>query len=554
MSCVRRFLALILVAWVPAAGQTSVGNERDERDDFNDNLGVMIDRFVADVTHEFSKLKHGDQERDTLHLFSGDTQQGHATMTFEGDKTIEESETIKADVVVKGGNLKIYGSVEGDVLVVGGTLYVRSGGRITGNARVINGDIVKDDNGWIGGYMDKRNASTAGYRLERGSFNRHGYRFNAEWVDELTNFDNFIYRFNRVEGHFIGLGSEKKYYWDGSHRFTAYGSVGWGAKSHRWRYTLGLGRQFALWNNDPSGSEILEFGAEGHSVTDTKDDWIIGMSENTAAALLLHEDYRDYFGRDGFGIHAGYFTQQDYVSAQFQVEYILDQYTSLENQTEWSIFGGRKVFRPNPLINEGKIRSIVVTPGFSTVTKTRFGQEGWSIYGSAEFARRSFGSDYEFNQLMGDVRRYQPLSRFDNLNLRIRVGTSSGYVPTQKIFEFGGLGTLNARPYKSEIGNRMVLVNAEYIVNGDFLHDLDFWPSWLLRHINFIVLSDAGLMRTSLPESGWTHGFDKIHWSEFKHDLGFGISNRNGSFRIGFVWLTEVKAPARFFFRFNRPF
>jgi hypothetical protein len=100
----------------------------------------------------------------------------------------------------------------------------------------------------------------------------------------------------------------------------------------------------------------------------------------------------------------------------------------------------------------------------------------------------------------------------------------------------------------------MILLNAEYILNADFLHDLDFWPSWLLRHVNFIVMADAGYMRNASPEHGWTEGFEGMRLSDFKNDLGIGFSNRSGSVRVGFAWRTDVKAPARFFFRFNRPF
>jgi hypothetical protein len=100
----------------------------------------------------------------------------------------------------------------------------------------------------------------------------------------------------------------------------------------------------------------------------------------------------------------------------------------------------------------------------------------------------------------------------------------------------------------------MILLNAEYIVNGDFLNDLDFWPSWILSRINLIVMADAGFMRTATPEHGWTGGFEGIKLSDFKNDLGIGFSNRSGSVRAGFAWRTDVKAPARFFFRFTRPF
>ncbi len=552
-------LACSLIALTASAQTKRAEYPAPEKEkNFGDRLEMMIEDFDDKVGREFVWREN---ETDSLsgalkseESFADAQDKYGSTITYDGNKTIEKSEIIRAHVVVKGGDLTVYGAVEGDALVVGGTLYVKNGGKISGNARVINGEIVKDEDGFIGGYMDKTRASAAGYRQDRRTFGRSSYRLNTQWASETTNLDNFLFRYNRVEGIFLGLGSEKKYYWDGSKRWNAYGSVGWGFKSHRWRYNLGLTRQFALANDDANSSGLFEIGAEGHSLTDSKDQWIIGLHENTAAALLIHEDFRDYYGREGFVLHTAYSTQQGDVTGQLKAEYLIDRYASLANRTEWSIFGGNKVFRANSAIDEGAMRSFLASGGLSTVTRTSYGQEGWSIYGTAEYARKSWGGIFSFSQLVADIRRYQPVSLYNNFNIRLRVGTSRGSVPLQKAFELGGLSTLHARPFKSEIGNRMILVNAEYIINGDFLHDLDFWPSWLMRGINFLVLADAGLIRSVAPGEGWTSGFEKIRFSEFKSDLGFGVANRNGSFRLAFVWRTDVNAPARFVFRFSRPF
>jgi len=118
----------------------------------------------------------------------------------------------------------------------------------------------------------------------------------------------------------------------------------------------------------------------------------------------------------------------------------------------------------------------------------------------------------------------------------------------------GGLGTIPAFPFKGETGNRMLLMNAELVVNGDFLGDLDFWPSWLLRAVNFVVFSDAGLVRMMPATAQWTDGFDTIHFSDFQHDVGVGVGTRSGSVRVAFVWRTDRSEPARLMFRIARPF
>jgi hypothetical protein len=118
----------------------------------------------------------------------------------------------------------------------------------------------------------------------------------------------------------------------------------------------------------------------------------------------------------------------------------------------------------------------------------------------------------------------------------------------------GGLGTVPAFPFKGETGNRMLLMNAELMINGDFLGDLTFWPSWLMRGINFLVLTDAGLVRSVPSTDGWTTGFGNLQFADFRHDVGVGIGTRSGSVRLALLWRTDQSEPARLMFRFARPF
>jgi cytoskeletal protein CcmA (bactofilin family) len=553
-------LASSILLFTSAAGAQSKqreGSDRSDREDLGERISTAVENFIESITKGLRGARHDEYilVSDTIPSKRAKKARSAApireddNLTYEGDAVIDIQDTIRSNVVVKAGDLTVYGKVEGDVLVVGGDLYVKDDGHITGNAKVINGEVVKDESARIDGYIDKTTSTEKAYRESERKFTRSSTRLNANWVNETTNLDNFIFRYNRVEGLFLGIGSDKKYYWDSRRSYAAHGSFGYGFKSRGWRGNLGVTRQFAF-----DDGQLFEIGVEGHNLTDSKDNWIIGVGENTAAAILIHEDFRDYFRRMGYGIGADYAVQQDHLTGQVKVEYLADRYRSMENRTEWALFGGDKRFRPNPAINDGDMQSILASAGLSTVTKTIYGSQGWSIFVTGEFADRNFGSDFGFNQYIADVRRYQPLGRYDNFNVRLRVGTTEGSVPLQKTFEIGGLSTLNGFPYKSEAGNRMILLNAEYIINGDFLGDLEFWPSWLMRDINFLVLSDAALMRTAQPSDTWSQGFTDIKFSEFKHDVGVGVATRSGSFRAAFVWRTDRNEPARFIFRIARPF
>jgi len=395
------------------------------------------------------------------------------------------------------------------------------------------------------GYEDSILTEPKSYRETRKKFSQLSRTFDVLWRSEQTNWDNYIFRYNRVESVFLGLGTEKKYYWDGEKVWNAYGSIGWGFKSHTWRSNLGLVRQFAFPSDE--GSRIIELGAEGYTLTDTKDQWIISQNENTASALLIHEDFRNYFERKGFTFHTAYYWKHSYWKGELTLAYLTDTYDSLTNKVDWALFGGSKKFRANPAINPGRMHGMMLSGGISTVTKTSRAQEGWCLFGSAEFAKKSWGSEFDFDQYILDVRRFQPLGRYENFNVRIRVGSAGSVLPLQKKFELGGLGTMNAFPFKSDIGNRMMLVNMEFILNGNVLDDLNFWPTWLFQYVNIILTSDAGFVKDS-------SGFGEMKLSDFQHNFGVAVGNRTGSYRIGFAWRTDRPAPVQFLLRLSRPF
>ncbi len=368
--------------------------------------------------------------------------------------------------------------------------------------------------------------------------------YPLHWSARITDLDPLIFRYNRVEGIFLGLGSAKEYYWDGGRGFSAYGSIGYGFKTHRWQGNLALDRW--IFNR-----YRLEFGAEGHSVVDTKDEWFIRTGENTLAALFVRQDYHDYFRKDGFSVHvAQYLTER----VRLRADYLVDDYKSLSKNTGWALFGGNRRFRENPPINDGKMKSTSLSVDINTVTQMRGVPRGWNIHASTEFAGGDLGGDFTFNRYLLEVRRAQPLSRYDNINFRIRVGSSQGNLPAQRSFELGGVGTLNAFSYKEFSGNRMILGNVEYVLSGSVLEDLGFWPDWLFGHTTFIVFADAGMTNNVLPTMPFIDGFGKLSGNQWKSDIGVAIGSRDGSTRLALAWRTDRKAPPKILLRIERPF
>ena len=76
-----------------------------------------------------------------------------------------------------------------------------------------------------------------------------------------------------------------------------FGFGGYGFKSKRWQYEAGAELYF--------GQEFrFILGGEAHDRTASQDEWIIPELENSLAASLINEDFRDYYRHDGFSFFA----------------------------------------------------------------------------------------------------------------------------------------------------------------------------------------------------------------------------------------------------------
>ncbi len=541
---------LIAVSFLFSQNSSRLDSTEEVFDQTSDDIERLVDDIVQRVESGVERLVEGrssvssdlpDDEQDQEKKRNVES---NDAVTFNGDTEIAENDTVQGDIVVKNGALTIRGMVNGDVLVVNGSITVKSTGHVKGNARAMNGSIVKEEGAVVEGYTEQ--SSGASSKRKRTYRTRYSYSFKPDrWLEGPFVDDNFLFRYNRVEGWFFGFGSEKKFYWDGSKIISGHGSFGYGFASHKWRLQLGLDRQFAT-----PGGTLYEIGAEAHSFTDTKDEWLMKLGENNLAAIFFREDYRDYFQREGFSMHSARYTKNGDVSTMIDLRFSNDRYTSLPNQTNWSVFGGNKVFRTNPLVNEGIMKSVSVTAGISTVEKYRSRSEGWDAYGRAEYGGNELGGDFDFTQTIIDVRRFQPFSDDDQLSVRFRVGSLEGTPIIQKTFELGGTNTMPAYAFKEFAGNRMALGNLEYQVHGEVIDELLFWPSSL----NVILFGDAGAVTTVSPNYAVYEGFERFTTASIKSDVGFAIGWHDGGARFGFAWRTDKSAPVAVFFRLNRAF
>ncbi len=239
------------------------------------------------------------------------------------------------------------------------------------------------------------------------------------------------------------------------------------------------------------------------------DDRIIGDLENTLGALLFKVDYRDYYEEEGFELHL---EQPFWRCNRAEIGYVQSRHEAVYNSTRTSLTHWDDDFRPNPAAAEGDSRTLELAAS----RDTRRGQKGHP--GTAHWYRVSWqraggalGGDFDYSQLIADLRQYVKVSPGQSLSGRILFGDNfAGHLPPQKLFSLGGIGTLRGHDFKSSTGDQCLLGNIEYRFD-------------VMRNFYTLTFVDVGATAS---------GGEDVTGEEFDLDGGFGLGTRNGRAEI----------------------
>jgi len=471
-----------------------------------------------------------------------------------GNYAVAAGVMFDGDLVVTRGTVTIAGKINGSVLIIRGDALIDSTGEVLGDIVSIGGHINRHANSRVFGDMVE---TSPRYIIEEEADDDHSRRIekNEEresrwrrevkrrrWREDWDNGFNGKAHYNRVDGLFLGGELTRQYDESFAPNIDVFGSGGYAFAAKRWHYQAG--GEFYTGN-------FVRFilGGEVHDRTDSQDGWIIPEEENSIAAALINEDFRDYYRREGYSLFAG---QHIGRWLKWSAEYRRDNHLSLLNETDWSLFVNKKRFRANPEIDRGKMISYVGQITFDTRNHRRHADRGWFVSIEGERSRPSFDSEFDFDRVIVDVRRYQPFGYGKNLDLRLRAGTGRGVLPRQYFFDLGGISTLRGYDFKEFTGDRMVLANAEYRLKSGVSR---------LRHIpvigefNLVLFADAGLAWFADDNTAPENSFDSLTWSKLKTDVGVALTDRDGQVRLNLAKRTDVGGKDLLVtFRLNRDF
>lgn len=319
-------------------------------------------------------------------------------------------------------------------------------------------------------------------------------------------------RYNRVEGAVVGV-QRHPMRWDSNDRHRVYGQVGYAFALERLRYAAGFEVRA---DQHAEANYGLKVGALYRHSTATNDAWKTSWLENSLGASLFNTDVFDYHDVQGWTLYA---THRITRYAQLTTGFRTEDYSSLQQETTWSLFGGDR-FTDNPTIDDGRYKAFVVALEAGRVANFKTNPRGAALRLDAELGQ-GLGNPIPYNRYQADARTYLPVTSFSTLGLRLRGGYSTNASPLQKQFTIGGIGSVRSYAQNGFAGPRTLIGNAEYIIDDVALFDNAF--------------NDLALI--GFVDAGWIGDADtRFAFDDVLPSAGFGVGLNDRTFRIDVAW------------------
>ncbi|MBD3219575.1 MAG: BamA/TamA family outer membrane protein [candidate division Zixibacteria bacterium] len=418
------------------------------------------------------------------------------------DLIIDSDRFVRGDVFNFGSDVDLYGEVSDNLICFFGDIVMHTNSLVRGDVIAVCGRVYRHEDSQVYGEIFSQEGWEEGGRK---------LGLEAHYGREVSLRPALDY--NRVDGLYLETFLE---YEDATGVFPSFEvGVGYAFEAERLRYRLEASQRiFDYYAIEPHGRIYRE--------TATEDDWIVPEFENAIFALVVNEDFRDYYekegGEIGLKIYLGPYNSLDFSYSYDDIKW-MDAHPKL-----WSLFGSKE-FRgnwsslPGDYLQENmsdfdsKLSLFKFTYKFDMLDNIYRPRAGW--YAGLQFEKGGgdLKGDLTYSRWILSGIRYQPINRYLSLKMRVMYGGSSDRVPLFKKFYLGGIRTLRGYDIKEFYGDQMFLANIEYQIDYKaFLHTALFF------------------------DIGKTIGQDDDIFSdgEFKSDIGVALGFSR-SFRVEFA-------------------
>lgn len=320
------------------------------------------------------------------------------------------------------------------------------------------------------------------------------------------------FRYNRVEGWHLGSKYNLFNLKDGKIRTEL--STGYGFTSDIGTYSIGMKYQV------PSSIGV-EGGVFYFRDVGTNDLNIIGRTENSLAALFAKEDFHNYYISRGITSNVVYRMSRNHeVSANFH----LINYKNLRSHDVFSfsdILGIDKHFTKNPIVLVGEERKLLLGYTYDSRINKFMLTDNFVVSVGIEKSGDQFGGDFEYNGYRIGMKKYKRTFGPQMLVIRGFLGVRDKNAGEQFLYDLGGIGTLRGYGHKEFTGNRVGMINIDYLFNRTLIRKLPLTSLPFYSTMSLIAFFDAGWTNLGNSPKNSSSSFDI---GDVKSNIGIGYS------------------------------
>jgi hypothetical protein len=409
---------------------------------------------------------HGDAEHDIVlrRLFApsvSDTRPAYLLITR--DTVISHADTVHSDVVVVGATLRLDGTITGDLIGVGGNVFVRPSAWVLGETHNIAGGLYPSRLAHMNPVVE--NSPNAPYQVVAtpGTITIIGVErpggISLPGIKGLS-----VPTYDRVNGVSLRLGLDFDLPRAGlvEPALKAWGSY------YSQRGDFGGGGEFEIRRRRTT------FAAGAERTTLTNERWIRSDISNSLAMLLQGKDYRNYYAADRAYVRLSRTLEHAERITNASITAQVEEASPLRAAAPWSLLGPDSI-RPNDYgfrdatlqgirrKPEGRLTSAIATldtrwdrPNFIAKLAGLAEIGSTALDGEASFARYALEGDVALHAIRDHSLRVQwhfqgPLPGTDSL-------------PYQRWSFVGGSGTLPTFQVAQFNGDRVALVETRYTI------------------------------------------------------------------------------------------
>ena len=329
----------------------------------------------------------------------------------------------------------------------------------------------------------------------------------------LTNIDD-IYHYNRVEGHYLGLGLRTPVHSD--YQYKIIGGYGFATKEFSYKLSAMHYIPGTAFAPDINYQKQVYRQYQDYEYNTTPIDFF-GMRQ-TMNSLFWGTPLNNYFGREG--LEAGFRYRFD-VESFLRVLYLNETHTRLQSNTDYNVFGHEidLVDYPNNSLiypaQNGELRGVSVHLHHDTrkYLRTQFLRDynirdfGWLIDAKYERGVASWGSDFDYNRYRFGLKLNIPVFSSHFIQTNLIVGASDAGTPHQRLFNYNGFVLddyvreryMNTTTYKQAVGTRVTELKVRYK-----------FGSSITRKAPIAFIQKSGIHLSTFASIGYVDGTESL--------------------------------------------